>query len=98
VEIFSFGRSLSRTATLAGQGTLPTPYALFIGIDRSDKHLEQPAPNLIVFFSQFEGVVGIDPLNPGAVRSYCRSFALEQRAQRPHRRRDDRPLRIPLSW
>ena len=96
-----------------------TPYALFIGIDRSDKHLdftvldgtgkviergkvsprrassleetwrervavggrivvafEQPAPNLIVFFSQFEGVVGIYPLNPAAVRSYCRSFAL----------------------
>jgi transposase len=97
------------------------PYALFIGIDRSDKHLdftvldgtgnvikrgkvstdpaalhpwmetwrehvavgahvvvafEQPAPNLIVFFSQFEGVVGIYPLNPAAVRSYCRSFAL----------------------
>jgi hypothetical protein len=95
--------------------------AFFIGIDRSDKHLdftvldgtgkviergkvstdpaalhpwmetwrervavggrivvafEQPAPNLIVFFSQFEGVVGIYPLNPAAVRSYCRSFAL----------------------
>jgi hypothetical protein len=26
---------------------------------------EQPAPNLIVFFSQFEGVVGIYPLNIG---------------------------------
>ena len=25
VEIFSFGRSLSRTSTLAGQGTLPSP-------------------------------------------------------------------------
>jgi hypothetical protein len=25
VEIFSFGRSLSRTSALAGQGTLPSP-------------------------------------------------------------------------
>jgi transposase len=97
-----------------------SPNAFFIGIDRSDKHLdftvldgagelvergkvstdpaalhpwmerwrnrgaanmrvvvafEQPAPNLVVFFSQFEGVV-IYPLNPAAVRSYCRSFAV----------------------
>ena len=36
---------------------------------------EQPAPNLVVFFGQFEGIV-IYPLNPAAVRSYCRSFAV----------------------
>jgi hypothetical protein len=120
-----------------------TPYALLIGIDRSDKDLdftvldgtgkviergkvstdpaalhpwmetwrervavggrivvafEQPAPNLIVFFSQFEGVVGIYPLNPAAVRSLLPKLRPKQRAQRPHRRRDDRSLRIPLSW
>ena len=36
---------------------------------------EQPAPNLVVFFSQFERVV-IYPLNPPAVLSYCRSLAV----------------------
>jgi hypothetical protein len=36
---------------------------------------EQSAPNLIVFFSQFEEVI-IYPLNPAAVRSYCRSFTV----------------------
>jgi transposase len=35
---------------------------------------EQPAPNLIVFFSQFDCVV-LYGLNPAAVRSYCRSFS-----------------------
>ncbi|HEY5893381.1 MAG TPA: IS110 family transposase [Chthoniobacterales bacterium] len=36
---------------------------------------EEPATNLIVFFSQFEGV-SLYPLNPAAVRSYCKSFAI----------------------
>ena len=36
---------------------------------------EQPATNLLVFFSQFAGVT-LYPLNPAAVRSYCKSFAL----------------------
>ena len=39
--------------------------------------LEQPAPNLIVFFSQFEGVVGIYPLNPAAVRSLLPKLRFE---------------------
>ena len=37
--------------------------------------LNNPRRNLVVFFSQFEGVVNY-PLNPAAVRSYCRSFAV----------------------
>lgn len=36
---------------------------------------EQPATNLIVFFSQF-AQVALYPLNPAAVRSYCKSFAI----------------------
>ena len=36
---------------------------------------EQPATNLIVFFSQFAEVT-LYPLNPAAVRSYCKSFTI----------------------
>lgn len=36
---------------------------------------EQPATNLIVFFSQF-AQVDLYPLNPAAVRSYCKSFTI----------------------
>jgi transposase len=36
---------------------------------------EQPAPNLVAFFCGFPGVA-VYPLNPAAVRSYCRSFAV----------------------
>ncbi|HEY5753709.1 MAG TPA: hypothetical protein VIT21_11215, partial [Chthoniobacterales bacterium] len=36
---------------------------------------EEPATNLIVFFSQFVDV-SLYPLNPAAVRSYCKSFAI----------------------
>jgi transposase len=36
---------------------------------------EQPATNLIVFFAQFAGVT-LYPLNPAAVRSYCKSFTI----------------------
>jgi transposase len=97
-----------------------SPFALLIGIDRSDARLdistldgasahseahtvstnpralrewfddqrrslpegariavafEQPATNLIVFFSQF-AQVALYPLNPAAVRSYCKSFTI----------------------
>ena len=36
---------------------------------------EQPATNLIVFFSQVTDVI-LCPLNPAAVRSYCGRFTI----------------------
>ena len=75
VQDFAPLEGFERTSELVVQAHLGDEKRLAIGFRPGKEHDFSGIRNL-VFFSQFEGVVGIYPLNPAAVRSYCRSFAL----------------------